>query len=117
MEQSQGYNYSADIWSFGITAIELAQGHAPLAKFPPMKVMLMTLQNPPPTLPKSFTRAFQEMVEICLQKDPSKRYICKHMEGDTDCIRPTAAKLLEHRFFRIAKKVYPLFELQMLTLV
>ena len=91
MEQVHGYDYKADIWSLGITALELAKGQAPLAQYPPMRVLLLTLQNPPPSLEgTSFSKPFQNFVDTCLQKDPSKR--------------PTASKLLEHKFLKLAKK-------------
>ncbi|OMO70155.1 hypothetical protein CCACVL1_19073 [Corchorus capsularis] len=89
-----GYNYKADIWSFGITALELAHGHAPFSEFPPMKVFLMTLQNAPPGFDdsdhdKKFSKSFKHMVATCLVKDPRKR--------------PTTEKLLKHPFFKHAK--------------
>ena len=93
MEQS-GYDYKADIWSFGITALELATGSAPFAKFPPIKVLLLTLQNDSPTLDRDgssangnkFSKGFKEMIDSCLLKDPTKR--------------PTSEKLLTYGFFK-----------------
>ncbi|CAN1320594.1 Serine/threonine-protein kinase fray2 [Linum perenne] len=93
MQQLHGYEFRADVWSFGITALELAHGHAPFSKYPPMKVLLMTLQNAPPGLDyerdKRFSKSFKELVAACLVKDPKKR--------------STSEKLLNHHFFKHAR--------------
>ncbi|KAK7306850.1 hypothetical protein VNO77_44810 [Canavalia gladiata] len=93
LQPGSGYNSKADIWSFGITALELAHGHAPFSKYPPMKVLLMTIQNAPPGLDydrdKRFSKSFKEMVAMCLVKDQTKR--------------PSAEKLLKHSFFKHAQ--------------
>lgn len=100
-----GYNSSADIYSLGITALELAHGRAPHSLDPPYKALLKTLQNASPTLDRGkgyskglmgknsgykFSKELKDIIDACLLKDPTKR--------------PTAGQLLEMPYFRAAKR-------------
>ncbi|OMJ87089.1 hypothetical protein SteCoe_11237 [Stentor coeruleus] len=90
---NNGYDFKADIWSFGITAIELVKGVPPLIEHPPMKIILTIKNSNPPQLGKDdeYDTSFKELVNSCLQKDPNKR--------------PTAETLLKKRFFHKAKDI------------
>jgi serine/threonine protein kinase len=101
MEQVHGYDFKADIWSLGITALELAKGYAPYAKYPPMKVLIMTIQEAPPSLASyaietgdeldeldgsdqadvldHFSPDFEALAALCLQKNPAKRPSCSEL--------------------------------------
>lgn len=94
-----GYGFKADIWSFGITALELAHGRPPLSHLPPSKSMMMKItkkfrfadhyDKAKASKSKKFSKAFKDMVGLCLDHDPTKR--------------PTAEKLLKHSFFKNCK--------------
>ncbi|XP_064393749.1 serine/threonine-protein kinase 26-like [Halichondria panicea] len=95
--KQSNYDTKADIWSLGITAIELALGKPPNADLHPMRVLFLIPKNNPPQLDDDFSRPLQEFVSTCLNKDPEHR--------------PTAHELLKHRFLKVARKTSYLTEL------
>ncbi|XP_072837500.2 nik-related protein kinase isoform X1 [Pogona vitticeps] len=81
------YDYRSDLWSLGITAIEMAEGAPPLCDMHPMRALFLIPRNPPPKLKsRKWSKKFLNFVESCLVKN----YI--H--------RPTTETLLKHSFIK-----------------
>ena len=85
---NEKYDTKTDIWSLGITCVELVEGEPPNGELKPGKVMELIASNPPKVediiKPDEHTDEFIDFVRLCLEIDPSKR--------------PTASQLIEHPF-------------------
>lgn len=92
------YNSKCDVWSLGITAIELAEMHPPLHELHPMRALLMISQRPPPQLksPGMWSKEFVDFISKCLVKVPKKR--------------PSARELLKHPFILAAPSRFTVLE-------
>lgn len=97
MIQDSDYDYKSDIWSLGITAIELADQKPPLFDEHPMRVLIQIPRNPSPQLktPSAWSPQFSQFLQFCLEKDPKER--------------PTALECLEHSFIRAVDHIEWIF--------
>uniref|UniRef100_A0A8C5DNR8 Myosin IIIB n=1 Tax=Gouania willdenowi TaxID=441366 RepID=A0A8C5DNR8_GOUWI len=106
-EQQYDYSYDArcDVWSLGITAIELADGDPPLAEMHPVKALFKIPRNPSPTLrnPDQWCRSFSHFIGQCLIKDFEAR--------------PSVTHLLEHPFIKQAHGKEVAVRQQLATLI
>ncbi|NWI17821.1 SLK kinase, partial [Crypturellus soui] len=83
------YDYKADIWSLGITLIEMAQIEPPHHELNPMRVLLKIAKSDPPTLaqPSKWSPDFKDFLKKCLEKNVDARW--------------SAAQLLQHPFVTV----------------
>ncbi|XP_053316975.1 TRAF2 and NCK-interacting protein kinase isoform X8 [Spea bombifrons] len=81
------YDFKSDLWSLGITAIEMAEGAPPLCDMHPMRALFLIPRNPAPRLKsKKWSKKFQSFIESCLVKNHGQR--------------PSTEQLMKHPFIR-----------------
>ncbi|CAK7327549.1 unnamed protein product [Dovyalis caffra] len=107
-DSDTGYSFKADIWSFGIVALELAHGRPPVTHLPPSKTLIMKIRkrfgftdyddekHKKDFKNKNYSKEFTDMVASCLNHDPSKR--------------PSVDQLSEYSFFKNCKELDFLFK-------
>ncbi|KAJ3320795.1 putative protein serine/threonine kinase [Boothiomyces sp. JEL0866] len=86
--QKSNYGYKADIWSLGITVIEMATGNPPFADQDIRNALFLIPRSRPPKLSGNFSTLIKDFISICLKEDPDDR--------------PTTEELLKAKFLKLA---------------
>jgi serine/threonine protein kinase len=75
------YDYKADIWSLGITCIELAEMHPPFNEYNETRVLFKILKSDPPSLkyPNQHSKNFNNFINLCLNRNPSMRHDAEYL--------------------------------------
>lgn len=90
------YNKKTDIWSLGITAIEMAEGDPPYSHIPAIRAMFVIKSNPPKGLtnPDKWSTEFNNFVKRCLTVDPKRRPTAKELLLDPFIAKSKGSALL-----------------------
>ncbi|KAG9395474.1 Protein kinase domain [Carpediemonas membranifera] len=80
-QNNKGYDQKADVWSLGITALEMMYGAAPHSDLPAMKVLIKTLQRDPPGPPPETSSKMKSFIHGCLKRSPQERLSMKELFG------------------------------------
>ena len=80
----RSYTTKVDIWSFGIFAMEMADGDPPYISEPQGRVIFNIVKKDPPVINARWSQQFKDFVKLCLTKEPTER--------------PSAEELLKHEF-------------------
>jgi len=117
--ESKGHNHKADIWSLGITALELGFGKPPYANQRPMKIIMNITEKAPPTVEAYnkeeqkedvLSKDFHRFVKACLKRDPMKRPRAKELMKDNFIKRAKGHQYVYNRVLFSLPRVNPKLE-------